>query len=93
MEKGQLCHNVGSLRASRVVEREYGDTFTHGDVVGCGWNIKKKEIFFTKNGEYLGPGFDNVNGRFYPVVWIGAENTKVSVNFGQVFHFYCNSLR
>lgn len=75
---------MGSLRASRVVEREFGPAFTHGDVVGCGWNIRTKELFFTKNGASLGTGFDNVNGRFYPVVWIGSENTKVTVNFGQV---------
>lgn len=79
--KGELHHNVGSLRTSRVVSREYGPTFAAGDVVGCGWNIRSNEVYFTKNGQFLGNGFDRVNGRFYPVIWIG-DNCKINVNFG-----------
>jgi hypothetical protein len=32
----------------------YGDTYGTGDVVGCGLDSKKNELFFTKNGEYVG---------------------------------------
>jgi hypothetical protein len=31
----------------------YGDTFGTGDVVGCGSDITKDELFFTKNGKYI----------------------------------------
>ncbi len=80
---GQLCHNVGSLRQSRIVQRDYATTFGVGDIVGCGWNIRSGELYFTKNGEYLGSAFDSVQGRFYPVIWLEAEHVKVEVNFGQ----------
>ena len=29
----------------------YGPTFSAGDIVGCGYNTVKQEIFFTKNGK------------------------------------------
>ncbi len=32
----------------------YSETFGTGDIVGCGINFGKQEIFFTKNGKYLG---------------------------------------
>jgi Ran-binding protein 9/10 len=35
--------------------KEYGPTFgKKNDVIGCGINYIKSEIFFTKNGKYLG---------------------------------------
>ncbi len=76
-------HNVGSLRSSRVVERDYGPSFGVGDVIGCGWNIKTSTVWFTKNGEWLGNGFEKVAGRFYPCIWIGIGEVQLSVNFGQ----------
>ncbi len=32
----------------------YGETFGTGDVIGCGILYKRQELFFTKNGKYLG---------------------------------------
>jgi hypothetical protein len=34
--------------------RTYGQTYQTGDVIGCGGDIKRKDLFFTKNGVYLG---------------------------------------
>jgi hypothetical protein len=39
-------------------------------------------VWFTKNGEFLGNGFDKVAGRFYPCVWLGVD-VQAQVNFGQ----------
>lgn len=32
----------------------FGPTYTTGDTIGCGVNFSKKQVFFTKNGSYLG---------------------------------------
>ena len=36
----------------------YGETYRTGDVIGCGGDTLRKEIFFTKNGVHLGECFD-----------------------------------
>jgi len=34
--------------------REFGDLYRAGDVVGCGANIDTDELFFTRNGTWIG---------------------------------------
>ena len=66
------------------MENEYGPPFTTDDIIGCGFDVQSNSIFFTKNGEYLGPAFRNVQGKFYPVVGINVVGTSLLVNFGQM---------
>eukprot|EP01064_Diplonema_japonicum_P025513 TRINITY_DN36938_c0_g1_i1.p1 TRINITY_DN36938_c0_g1~~TRINITY_DN36938_c0_g1_i1.p1 ORF type:complete len:424 (+),score=65.34 TRINITY_DN36938_c0_g1_i1:40-1311(+) len=62
----------------------YGPTYTSGDVVGCGFCSRTRDVWFTKNGEHLGVAFkfptpDIVIDHIFPTV--GVEHASVSVNF------------
>ncbi|KAF5392559.1 hypothetical protein D9757_002118 [Collybiopsis confluens] len=62
----------------------YGPTFGLGDIIGCGIDFSTHRAFFTKNGTYLGPVFENV-GRgieLYPTVGLQHIGESVKVNFG-----------
>uniref|UniRef100_A0A914CUM6 B30.2/SPRY domain-containing protein n=1 Tax=Acrobeloides nanus TaxID=290746 RepID=A0A914CUM6_9BILA len=51
----------------------YGETFTTNNVIGCGVNFVKMELFYMKNGQYIGVA---KKGRFreelYPFVGLNA---------------------
>jgi len=52
--------------------------FVEGDVIGCGINYNQKNIFFTKNGNFLGVAFHNIkSGRLYPTVGMHSKNEVV----------------
>lgn len=60
----------------------WGPIWGKGDTVGCGLDFAKNCIFYTKNGEFLGSAFDNVRGKFFPVVGMAVQ-IKLTANFGQ----------
>jgi hypothetical protein len=54
-------------------------------VIGCGWNQDEQTIYFTMDGEDLGPAFHNVfpnNERVVPAV-AGGKSVRMNINFGQ----------
>jgi hypothetical protein len=63
-----------------------------GDVLGCGWDLRKGVIYFTRNGALLpATPFSRVtNARLRPAIWLEAPGAHVRCNFGQapfVFDF------
>ena len=64
--------------------REFGPRFGLGDVVGCGVDEIKGELFFTLNGRFLGVAATGVNSfTVRPCVGLVAAGQSVLVNFGQ----------
>jgi hypothetical protein len=64
----------------------YGPTYTVGDVVGCAYNYRTREVFFTKNGEKLPTAFYDVDSNdVFPT--IGLDQSSVWVRFAPPFMF------
>ena len=80
----------GCAFASHGEGDAYGPKFTTDDIIGCGFDIIKKEIFFTKNGKNLGPAFKNVNinYRLYPTMGLRHQTEIAQANFGQTNFVY-----
>lgn len=58
---------------------QYGPTFSTGDVVGCGWDVRNGLVFFTKNGKHLGTAFKNVYGKLFPCVGVNSRGASIQV--------------
>ncbi|KAL2887492.1 Ran-binding protein 10 [Ceratocystis lukuohia] len=71
----------------------YHSKFSAGDTIGCGINFYTKEVFFTKNGIYIGPAFQNVSGDLYPGIGIQHPSDGLRANFGAMpFTFDIDSM-
>lgn len=68
----------------------YGSRYSAGDVVGCGIDWLRREIFFTLNGTHLGTAFTSVSvrdKRVYPTVSLHSNGERVRCNFRGPFVF------
>jgi hypothetical protein len=55
--------------------------FGYGDTLGYGWDIRKRIVFFTKNGVKLPEAFSPVKGRLFSYHW-DEQPVTVTTNFG-----------
>jgi len=76
-DDGAIFHGRG-----RAI-KNFGPVFGKGDVVGCGLDYRRREIFFTLNGRLLGVAFTDVNTSqpLYPTVGIDSA-CQATFNFG-----------
>ncbi|VDO15209.1 unnamed protein product [Rodentolepis nana] len=62
--------------------------FKEKDIIGCGVNFITNSLFFTKNGQFLGNGFEGVvsilgTSEVYPVILMTGLQTRILTNFGE----------
>ncbi|ELR18451.1 SPRY domain containing protein [Acanthamoeba castellanii str. Neff] len=76
-DDGMAYHNQGS-------GIPFGPRFGTGDTVGCGLIYETGEVFFTKNGKFLGVGYSNAQGKeLFPSVGLHSSAEKVVFNLGK----------
>jgi hypothetical protein len=94
-----LCRQPGSQQNSfgyrgdegRIYEgsargKPYGPQFSTHDIVGCGVDLCKQQIFYTLNGKHLGVAHKTLQLADYahwPAVAMHSQGELVEVNFGQ----------
>eukprot|EP00013_Stygamoeba_regulata_P001220 CAMPEP_0177637638 /NCGR_PEP_ID=MMETSP0447-20121125/5073_1 /TAXON_ID=0 /ORGANISM="Stygamoeba regulata, Strain BSH-02190019" /LENGTH=1331 /DNA_ID=CAMNT_0019139569 /DNA_START=180 /DNA_END=4171 /DNA_ORIENTATION=- len=77
-------HGDDGNKFSHGENEVFGPRFGTGDIIGCGHDTVKDEIFFTKNGQFIGVAFHSVSGPLFPMVGLGSPCESVFVNFGQL---------
>ncbi|GBB90293.1 hypothetical protein RclHR1_01720014 [Rhizophagus clarus] len=81
---GYHSDNGNKYHNSQFNSQEYGPKWGEiGDTIGCGYKPSSREVFFTKDGKYLGVAhtYGGDDHLWYPT--IGAEGScKIDVNFG-----------
>lgn len=75
-DDGRVFHNSG-------FGTPFGPTYTTGDTVGAGINNASQDVFFTKNGEFIGSITKDYGGALFPTVGLHSPDEGVIVNFGQ----------
>lgn len=65
-----------------VCGSSYGPKYGTNDTIGCCWDLVDNVVFFTKNGEKLGPAFRDLSGELFPVIGMQSIGGQIEANFG-----------
>ncbi|KAI9694998.1 MAG: hypothetical protein M1822_000615 [Bathelium mastoideum] len=72
------CSAHRDLEWPRDDEKKY----RYGDIVGCGFDLDRRSVFFTRNGvRFMNTAFSNASGCLYPVVGL-RKSVTLKTNFG-----------
>ncbi|KAL4503315.1 hypothetical protein ABPG72_000921 [Tetrahymena utriculariae] len=73
----------GQVYSNKKIQKKLSK-MRDSDIIGCGINYLKKEIFFTHNGNLSGPIFYDIDSTdYYPTLGMHGPRQKVKFNFGQ----------
>nr|CCC51780.1 putative ubiquitin-protein ligase, fragment [Trypanosoma vivax Y486] len=81
-ESYALQSEEGVLFEGHTLGRPIGCTFAIGDVMGCGWNTEKREVYWTKNGKDIVATVHVVQRQLYPLIGMSGKGL-IKVNFGR----------
>lgn len=81
--KEELLAGDSEMVAALCKYESFGPTFTTNDVIGCGYNALTRELFYTKNGLFIGTAFTGVPAGLVPTIGLASPEESVYVNFGQ----------
>jgi ankyrin repeat protein len=81
-DDGAVFHNSGNGKS-------FCEPFHVDDVIGCGINWQTNEVFFTRNGRFLGVAYRGPRStEYWATVGMETRGTQTRVNFGShPFHF------
>lgn len=81
-DDGAVFHNNGNGKS-------FCEPFCADDVIGCGINWTTSEVFFTRNGRFLGVAYRGPKlDEYWACVGLETKGARLRVNFGTVpFHF------
>ncbi|WWC57747.1 uncharacterized protein I303_100281 [Kwoniella dejecticola CBS 10117] len=65
----------------------FSETWTTGDVVGCGIDFTTGRAFFTKNGKMMGHRFSKMATGLHPAIGLRSVGESLSVNFDGPFKY------
>lgn len=83
---GKIFHNSAQ-------GKDFCSKLSSGDIVGCGILFDTQEIFFTKNGVYLGIAFKCIDTiDYFPAVALLAPQESITFNFTGPFAYDVDSL-
>ena len=78
-------HGNGLKFDGSAYGKQYGPKFTAKDIVGCGFDLISRSIFYTKNGEFIGFASHEVPSsvHLFPILGLHNNGDVVRANFGQ----------